>query len=304
MTSVVAVTSDETIWVLADRRISFETGRRINNGRKVMFLDAPDGTAILAYAGLGVTAKGTEISDWMSAVLCGRRLPMEQCIVALAEALLRQFPPHMLDLPGSALRAHSVQIPAFVGGEPRLYTIDLIVAPDGRVVRFRHTRWGTPYAAGVVRAPRIGIAGTGAFYLIKQDKVWRRDLLRMVKACNRGRISPLSVADHLARLNNTVHGGVSDQSVGPECIVAWRFRKGDPRNGGQQLYSETGRTCSVMLPTVSGGTDIEAILRALTPHSLHYHRAARAGVPMGERAVGAPVIDLSRVRTEPDENLL
>ncbi len=42
-----------------------------------MLLDTTDGTAVLAYAGLGATAAGTEPSDWMSATLNGLNLPME-----------------------------------------------------------------------------------------------------------------------------------------------------------------------------------------------------------------------------------
>ena len=35
-------------------------------------------------------------------------------------------------------------------------------------------------------------------------------------------MSPYLVADYLAQLNNEVHEGVKDKSVGPRCVVAWR----------------------------------------------------------------------------------
>ena len=69
MTLVLTVNGPETIWLLADRRLSYEGRSPKDDARKVMFLETTDGVAILGYAGLGATARGTEPADWMSAVL-------------------------------------------------------------------------------------------------------------------------------------------------------------------------------------------------------------------------------------------
>lgn len=89
VTLVLTVNSRESIWLLADRRLSFKARMPRDDARKVMFLETTDGVAILGYAGLGATALGTEPADWMSAVLRGRNLPLEQCLGALAEAMKR-----------------------------------------------------------------------------------------------------------------------------------------------------------------------------------------------------------------------
>jgi len=71
------------------------------------------------------------------------------------------------------------------------------------------------------RPPPIVMTGSGGLYLSQQkDQTWRHSLLRMVRANDRGQESPHAVADCLAKLNKKVHGGISDKSVGPNCIVA------------------------------------------------------------------------------------
>ena len=92
MTLVVTVIGSESIWLLADRRLSFKDRPPKDDARKVMFLETTDGVAILGYAGLGVTGLGTEPADWMTAVLRGRNLPLEQSLEALTEAMKKQFP--------------------------------------------------------------------------------------------------------------------------------------------------------------------------------------------------------------------
>ena len=94
MTLVATINGPETIWVLADRRLS--SGSRVvrEDARKVMFLEATDGVAILGYCGLGATGQGNEPSNWMSAVLRGRNLPLEQSLGVIADAMKEQFPRH------------------------------------------------------------------------------------------------------------------------------------------------------------------------------------------------------------------
>jgi hypothetical protein len=81
------INGPETIWALTDRRLSYRILPPNDDGRKVMFLEATDGVAILGYCGLGATLRGTEPADWMSAVLRGRNLPLEQSLGVLAAAI-------------------------------------------------------------------------------------------------------------------------------------------------------------------------------------------------------------------------
>src|SRR6185436_13929085 len=96
MTLVVTVNGPESIWLVADRRLTFFDGRPPKEDAcKVMFLETTDAKAILSYAGLGVTGLGTEPSAWTSAVLHGRNLPLEQSLGLLAEAMRKEVPRHI-----------------------------------------------------------------------------------------------------------------------------------------------------------------------------------------------------------------
>jgi hypothetical protein len=306
VTLILTVNTPETIWLLADRRLSAPGRPARDNARKVMFLETIDGTAILGYAGLGATALGTEPADWMSAVLRGRNLPLEQSLAVLAEALKKQFPRHMLCIAGSGPLAHNVFVPAFLGNEPRLYTIDLVFAPDRKSYAFRYTRRVVekPEVA-IPRTPRIGVAGTGAQYLARDTK-WMRRLLRMAKAHDCGQVPAHAVADQLASLNNEVHLGMSDGSVGPRCIVAWRHRKGGVHKSGgaDQFYTGTIRdNSSSELPIIGSGMDIRALLRVSMPRMMKAVEAMRAGEPPPEWNKDEINAELARLPDKPDENL-
>jgi hypothetical protein len=237
MTLIASINGPETIWLLADRRISWEGRPPRDDAQKVMLLRAVDGAAILGYAGLGVTAYGTEPSAWMQAVLHRRALPLEESLSILAEAMERELPQHLSELPAAA-SAHIVMVPAFYGtwqgSTARLYTIDSVQCPKHRqhfVVR-RHDLANTG-----VPMP-VAVAGSGGRILrdLLKDPKLRSPLRRMVKASARGRISAHTVADYLARLNYEAHKADPLGSVGPRCIIVWRHRLGGRRFGGGFLY--------------------------------------------------------------------
>lgn len=116
MTVVLSVFSRYTLWVLADRRLSYGPTRPpVDNGMKIMGLETHDGRGILAYAGLGATAQGTQPSEWMSNVLRGRGgLTFEQSLGVLANAATVQLPKHLARM--LPVGAHFILIAAFIRG--------------------------------------------------------------------------------------------------------------------------------------------------------------------------------------------
>jgi hypothetical protein len=234
----------------------------------MLLIETQDGVAILGYAGLGSTAAGTEPADWINSVIRGRNLPLENCLGEIAVALQRQFPKHLLKLPTKYGAAHSIVAPAFVNGEARLYSIDLVFASDRKAYSFRYTR----HVAGLEtscprRTPRIALAGSGSLFL-ERDRQWKRQLLKLTRACDAQRVEPKIVADFLASLNSKVCLSMDDNSVGPRSIVVWRHRKESTRKGGggHQFYNgNTREAASGMLPTVSNGMDIQAIVQSIMP---------------------------------------
>lgn len=217
-----------------------------------------------------------------------------------------QLPRHMIRMPGNGGPAHHVIVPAFYGEEPRHYSIDLVFAPDRKSYEFRYTRHVVNKPPKIApRTPRLGIGGSGARYLM-QDKKWMRSLMRTVRANDRGKLSPRAIADYLAKLNNDVHLAMTDRSVGPRCIVAWRFRKGGVQNGGggQRLYTGPERDASSSsLPLIASGMDVKAIVGALIPDMTKMSGALRAGEPAPSPDKDEINAALARLPDKPDENL-
>lgn len=306
MTLVVTVNGPETIWLLADRRLTSRGRVLRDDARKVMFLETPDGVAILGYAGLGATAAGTEPADWMSSVLRGRKLPLERSLGVLADAMKRQLPRHMLRIPGQESPAHNVLVPAFLENDVRLYTIDMVYAPDRKSYRFRYTRHVVERPAlKVPRTLRLGLAGSGALYLVR-DKRWIRPLLRMVRAHDRGQVSANTLAARLASLNNEVHVGIRDGSVGPRCIVAWRHRKNGVHKGGggHQFFTGNERdSSSPSLPTIANGMDVSGLVEVMMPRTMKMFEAMREGRPAPEWDKDEINAELARLPDKPDEDL-
>ena len=244
-----------------------------------------------------------------SSVVRGRNFPLEHSLEALAEAMKKQFPRHMVDMPGDGGPTHHVIVPAFLGREPRLYkSIDLVFAPDRKSYKFRCTRHVAdkpPLASP--KTPRLALAGSGEFYLAQdKKKKWIRSLLRVVRAYDRGQVSPRAVADHLANLNNEVHLGIGDKSVGPRCVVVWRPGKGSVRNDGSGHQFYTGMTrdaISPSLPTIANGMEAQAIVKVTMPHFAKMFEAARAGQPAKEPNKDEVNAEFARLPDKPDENL-
>lgn len=263
MTLVLCAHSRNTLWLLVDRRLSYGAARPpIEDAVKVTILETLDGVGLLAYAGLGATAKGTHPSEWMSAVLRGRGgLPFEQTLSFLADAARKELPRHLFRTPGGV---HQIIIPAFIRGVgSRIYSIDNAVNPITREHFFRFTSHQRSVEPG---SPSIHLAaaGTGGVYLErKSDKSWRRSLQRLIKANDRGRIPDLDVADALAEINMECHEKVADGSVGPRCLVVWRRRPDvvpSLPGSAHQFYTNLERDPSnPAIPNIGNGLDLRAL---------------------------------------------
>jgi hypothetical protein len=276
---------------MTDRRITFRD-RTKDDARKILFLETTDGLALLGYAGLGETAKGMEPSDWMANVLRGRNLPLEHSISVVTDAVKARLPQHLDSLPGSGTRVHSILIPAFQNGEPRIYTIDLVRPRGKNAYAFRWTRHVVQRnVPGGNMTPRCIIGGSGAVHLL-HDQRWMRELLRLIKAHDAGRINAQPVALAFARLNNQI--AQAESTVGLRCIVAWRFQKG----GGAHEFFDGGQgelnSSFVFLPIIARGMDVTSLVKVVAPIGITELDASRRGEPneMDEAAMNAALAKL------------
>lgn len=303
MTLVIAVNGLETIWLSADRRLT-QRGQVVReDARKCLRIETTDGVALIGYAGLGATAAGTEPCDWMNSALRGVNRPLEETLGLLCDVMNRQLPRHLTALPTQAVPAHHVIVPAFVGNEVRFYTIELELSPDRRSHRFRYLRHTRPSRAGP-GVPLFAIAGSGARCLSNPNHAGMRNLRAIVRRHDRGRLSAICVARHLAGLNQEVH--YQEQSVGPRCTVAWFHRRGGDHQGGGGIASFTGVDLDETLPAIpvlSWGLDVVQLAGAIIPSVSEIFKAVREGRPEPELDRDKTDSALSRLPWKPDETL-
>ena len=267
MTHVFSVQSRDTLWVVADRRLSYKGRPPKDDAVKVVCLETVDGVGVLAYAGLGATPRGTQPSEWMSAVLRGRGgLTFEQTLGGLATVAARELPRHLAAIPNPSQRSHVIIAPAFIKGiGSRLYTIDCGI--DAKTGKYRysyrsHVRSDEPGSQSI----RIVGAGSGVGQTSKKGREWCRALRSLVRDHDRGKVSDDLIADQLAALNFEVHEELTkrgDNSVGPRCIVIWSRRRDARRDrpgGGHLFYEETSRDRDMPgIPTIVNGNDVMAM---------------------------------------------
>lgn len=300
MTFIAAITSHHTIWLVADRRLSRRGRPPQDDARKILFLETTDGVAILGYSGLGATAGGIESSDWMGRVLRGRNLSLEQSLGVIADAMKAQFPRHLRSTALKDIASHVTIAPAFVGKHTRLYSIDMAVSGSGTPLGFRYTRFTN---GRVDWPPRFGFTGSGSSHLPRGSK-WHRQILQLVNAHDRGRVSAHVVADALAALSYDVHQ--RDCFTGPNCIVAWRYAQHGRHKGGgaQAFYERTSRVKGgTTLPTIGRGRDMGAFIQALLPFMGSQLGALMRGEPDPGIDVAAMMEAVNKLPITPDENL-
>ncbi|MEM9625529.1 MAG: hypothetical protein AAGA21_04795 [Pseudomonadota bacterium] len=300
MTLVLAISGPWSMWMLTDRRLSAPGKIKSDNACKVMTLDSLANCAILGYAGLGMTGRGTQPSDWMSRVLRGRKLTVEQSLIVLGQAAAREFPRHLDRIQDERLRNHQIIATALIDGESRLYSLDAKYSSSRGGYHFQLSRCDE---TNPPRVRQIIVAGSGKDSF-DPDEAEINELLSKIGACERNKVRPEIVSEHLANINNRVHH--SDETVGPNCIVIWRFKRGGIRNGGGGIESYNGlkRRGQAWPPKIVNGFDTKAIEERLMP--IFEEKVAK---PMGEGKeiqgmnkdeMNAAIADLP---TGPDERL-
>jgi len=270
MTLILGLTSKETIWLMGDRRLTTQQGKIVSDEAiKLMEVETmQNDLALIGYAGLGATTKGREISDWMNSALRGRNLPLEELLKTLANVIRNQLPKYLSRINNIDRFQHNVVIPAFHNNRAKLYSIDIVITPKTNKVDFRLTQHVYPKKNGkLLLTPRIGLAGSGAIYLMSNTK-WMRPLLSLAKKSDSGDVSAEVVANRLAKINFEVSKILADKTVGPKSVVIWRNRRhGKHKGGGSHKFytNDKADRNSLALHTLAGGMDVKAIADILMP---------------------------------------
>ncbi len=301
MTLALTVIGRETIWVVVDRRLSYQDGSRRDDASKIMRLHADDGSGLLIYAGLGATARGTEPSAWMSATLRGQGWLFENALGRIAEAANTQLPSHLKDLPGGR---HIILAPMFYDdGGARLFAIENRVDVTGQHASAFVKINRTPDPSSPTAT--IGAVGTGASTLDRHHHFsnTRRSLHSLIKNNDEGKVSDRTVAERLAKLSLQVHQRTTDGTVGPRSIVAWHRRPGSKLPGsGQAFFDGLVMEDSIhnSFPVLMTGLDVQAIGSVLLS-------SARQRIDQGLEMISPDDLELrqrlAEIPQDPDDEL-
>jgi hypothetical protein len=99
---------------------------------------------------------------------------------------------------------------------------------------------------------------------------------------------------------------MTDGSVGPRSIVAWRHRAGSghKEGSGHLFYTGTSRDANTpSLPSISNGLDVHAMVTALAPHMEKFMQGKLAGKVDGELDTQLINAVLARLPSKPDQHL-
>jgi hypothetical protein len=255
MTFALVALGQKSIWAVADRMLTFEGNTR-RDAIKLAEFQADDGVAVIAYAGLGETAGGTQPSQWITNVLRGYKpITVEQGLALLAKATFENLAPRLNDLPQHAGKSHVFLIAAHIDKKPHLFTIEVEVDGAGVITHARHTRWVN--ARGVPH--RIAVAGSGAACAMRERRLLRH-VLTAIQAAEKGKARHHEVSELFAMVNRRVAANVS--SVSTECIVLWRII--DEGGGAHRWFPEPDGELE-FIPTVGGGMPVHEIVSAILP---------------------------------------
>jgi hypothetical protein len=263
MTLVIGACLSKGIWVLTDRRVTFKARPPVDDAVKVFSLSAHGGTALFAYAGLGMTANGEQPSDWFKRITRAMRTSatVEDGVRVIAAAMNEHLPKHLQTLTWtSKVVDHGVLCLAVVKGKPRAYSLVMRVKAGATKPLFN------VHELNFDKMTRIPISifkgGSGASH------VSRRELLTLFRARERGQISEQTVADRLAAICHRVH--LREPTVGTRSIVAYRTGRGGGRTYG---YDGTKLTPGhIGIPSIVAGMDLAA-MTAYMQKSLSDHMA-------------------------------
>lgn len=269
MTIILGHAGRETIWMVADRRLTFSSRRTRDDARKMLLLDATDGPALIGYAGFGLTALGTEPSDWISRVLRGRSGTIQECLGWIALAFEKELAPKMRATSRARLPSHHFVSIGFASGKPVIHVVEAAWFADGTAhkLMFRFTRFENQHGL----PPPFAVSGSGAIPILAQAERLK-SLKHLSRAHDRGVLSSLRFADELASL--AFDTSRKETTVGPSSIVVWRYRDGRQfkGGGGHQFYRDGIRILGdASIPTISRGQDTIAMIDAILPHMLDEH---------------------------------
>lgn len=257
MTFVITVVSHQGLWQSSDHRLS-QGGRAVSDASmKHVRLDAEDGKAIIAYAGLGAVNE-TAISEWVRKLLRGSRRPIERHLGVLKDASDRILAPICLN----TKTFHTFSVAAFQDGLPVCYFITNRSRDDDGDFIDKDFIF-IKFALEGERRYILNFEGTGALVLTDEDA-----MNGLITGTIRRRAKKVSLGEDvmalLARINKDVSQDKrSGDAVSPHCVVT--FLERPDVNFRSKFFGWEPKSNHPIFQDLVSGLDVTAIVEVLAP---------------------------------------
>lgn len=260
MTLVITVVTHHGLWQSTDHQLTQVGAEALPDPSvKHIYLEAEDGKALIAYAGIG-KVRNMQISEWVRSVLHGRKRNLVSHMSVLREAANRK----LLPISKATGTPHTFSIAAYENSQPTLYLITNCVLQDGKYIPGNIFDWRRLVLKDTHYKEAINVEGQGALALsgIEDRKMLIRTIRQRVKKPSFGK----DVAVTMAYLNMKASKDQrSNGSVSQNCMVTHLASSTD---GSVHWYFGWDTAAEKpILQTVMGGFDVTNIIETLLPLS-------------------------------------
>lgn len=286
MTLNLTIVSPHGVWQSSDCRLTdIRTGALVEERSvKHLHLRCPDGTAMIAYAGVG-RVNGVEISDWLRELVRGETRGLDDTLILIRESATRDLGPYV-----ERRYHHMFSIGAFLGGRPWIIQIRNFAAINASKI-------GPPIREFQTVAEAISGPGR-PFVFGAHEAVSPRDRAILLKAAARRPRKPADFRRLLAGINrraaaHPTHGHL----ISRHCLTSFCPPAGEPIEA-EIVGLDRGMGTPLVIPMILFGIDMTDTMRALQEHigPAGHQRDASALQERSERAGRESVTTRNRLR--------
>jgi hypothetical protein len=212
MTLNITVVNNFGAWQSSDHRITDPKSGRIldDKSMKHIVLRCPDGTALVAYAGIGRIGDIT-ISDWLREVLRGDKRTVQESVIQIRESATAD----LAKLLYKNAMMHMFSIAAFIQEKPLIIQIR-----NFSVTRTNNNPRLVNKFLSVAISSRLGCSA------IFPDICQPEDRKMLVRIATKNPRDPKEYAKLLGMVNSRT--ALSNGNVSPECVVTHMPKEGLP----------------------------------------------------------------------------
>jgi len=237
------------MWQCSDHRLVNTSSGRVEDDDSVkqVTLRCQDGTAVIAYAGIGKLNR-VHISDWIRETLRGEGRTVDQSLIFLRENASRDLGPFL-----RGRLHHMFTVGAIIQGQTWLAQIrNFHPTPD--------KLWAEPLATFETAGVRVTAGVVTAFPPLLSPA----DSQLLMRVAARRPRKPEEFSELLAAINRRVAAGPARRVVSSHCVTTYVPPAGEPSN--VKFHDTTRVSRNLVVPMLLFGIDTTEMMKGLMTH--------------------------------------